>query len=213
MRYPLQKLPLDRIVVGGIWVGLLALILCFFFTERCSLLTPDQQGDRWMKRGESIRAAESYQDAQRIGVAYYRAGNFKAAARAFRQGGSAEAQFNRGNALVMQGLYTEAMTAYDNALDVRPSWEAATVNREIARVRAERLKTEGGEMTGGMLGADEIVITAGKKGEGGSEETTEGGEVMGDLEIQALWLQRIQTRPADFLKSKFAYQAQRGEAP
>ena len=191
-------------------VGFFALLYCFIFTDRCHVFTPDQQGDRWMRRGEYAQAAELYQNPMRAGAAYYRAGDFKAAARAFRRISSAEAQFNSGNALVMQGAYSDAVDAYDAALAERPGWKAAETNCEIARLRAEHLKKEGGDMTGGMLGADEIVFTSGKK-EGGESETVEGGEPLPDQALQSLWLRRIQTRPAEFLKAKFAYQAQQGD--
>ena len=54
------------------------------------------------------------------------------------------------------------MARYDRALQLRPGWEAAQVNREIARQRAARVKQEGGEGTGGQLSADAIVFTRAK---------------------------------------------------
>lgn len=38
---------------------------------------------------------------------------------------------------------------------------------------------------------------------------------MSDEAVRALWLKRVQTRPADFLRAKFAYQlgTQPGAAP
>ena len=172
-------------------------------------LTPDQQGDRLMRRSAFAEAAQRYNDPLRIGVALYRAGEFKAAAEAFGRLKTAEGQFNRGNALVMQGKYTEAVEAYDKALAVRTGWPEAAANREIARLRAEKVKKEGGDMTGGQVAADEIVFTPGKKNGGGQEETVEGGEKMSDQTLQAMWLRRIQTKPADFLRAKFAYQLAR----
>jgi Ca-activated chloride channel family protein len=74
------------------------------------------------------------------------------------------------------------------------------------------LNFEGGDMTGGELGADEIVFD---NKAGSSEQTEEvaGNEPLSNQEIQALWLRRVQTKPADFLKAKFAFQqAQRGES-
>jgi hypothetical protein len=35
-----------------------------------------------------------------------------------------------------------------------------------------------------------------------------GGE-LSDAQLQALWLRRVQTNPADFLRAKFAYQLSR----
>ena len=172
-------------------------------------LTPDQQGDRLMHRNEFAEAAKRYRDPLRIGVALYRAGEYKEATHAFGRLKTAEGQFNRGNALVMQGKYNEAVEAYETALGARPGWREAEANREIARLRAEKLKKEGGDMTGGKLAADEIVFTSGKKDGGDQEETVEGGEQISDQMLQAMWLRRIQTKPADFLRAKFAYQLAR----
>ena len=170
--------------------------------------TADQQGERLLRRGEFAEAAERFRDPLRGGSAWYRAGEFEKAAAAFMRSTAPEAHYNRGNSLVFLGKYDEAVEAYDKALAKRPDWEAARSNRELALNRAERLKREGGEGTGGKLGADEIVFEPGKKGGGGEETevTAEGGE-MSDQELQALWLRRIQTKPADFLKAKFSWQA------
>jgi len=191
----------------------LILILTALLVSGCSSdywLTPDQQGDRLMHREQYAEAGETYSDSFRAGVAYFLAGEFKAAARTFGRLKTPEAQFNRGNALVMQGKYMEAMAAYEKALDARPHWIEAKANREIARLRAERVKKEGGEMTGGKLEADDFVFTAGKKNGEGEKEVTDGGNPLSDEALQALWLRRIQTKPADFLRAKFAYQAQQG---
>jgi Ca-activated chloride channel family protein len=59
------------------------------------------------------------------------------------------------------------------------------------------LKQEGGDMTGGMLAADEIVFTSGKKNGRGQEQAAEGGDEISDQALQAMWLRRIQTKPAD----------------
>ena len=49
---------------------------------------------------------------------------------------------------------------------------------------------------------------------GDQEVEIAGGEPLSDQEIQALWLRRLQTEPADFLKSKFSFQnAQQGDLP
>ena len=56
-----------------------------------------------MRRNAYAEAAERYRDPLRIGTALYRAGEFKEAAQVFGRLKSPEGQFNRGNALVMQG--------------------------------------------------------------------------------------------------------------
>ena len=55
------------------------------------------------------------------------------------------------------------------------------------------------------IGADKIVFDKDKSNEG-QETELEGAKALTDPEIQALWLRRVQTRPADFLRAKFAWQ-------
>jgi Ca-activated chloride channel family protein len=54
---------------------------------------------------------------------------------------------------------------------------------------------------------DEIVMD--QKGENTPGEKKEPGEgAADDATLQATWLRRVKTRPQDFLKAKFAWQAQ-----
>lgn len=178
-------------------------------------LTPDQQAQRLFDSGDFTTAADLFTSPQRRGAALFRAGEFEAAANAYARVNSAEGHYNRGNALLMGGKYDEAMTAYARALELRPDWPEAINNLEIAQLRAERTRQEGGDMTGGKLQADDIVFDTEKRDtEGDGQEQVEGGQALSDPELQALWLRRVQTRPADFLRAKFAFQlaAQRDEA-
>ncbi len=175
-------------------------------------LTPDQQGWRHFQRGEFEEAAAAFQDPLWSGTAWYRAGEFEKAAQQFARRDSAEAYFNQGNSQLLLGKYDAAVSCYDRALQKRAQWPEAIENRAIATARAKALDFEGGDMTGGELGADEIVFD---NKAGSSEQTEEvaGNEPLSNQEIQALWLRRVQTKPADFLKAKFAFQqAQRGES-
>lgn len=190
---------------------------CLVAADTCSptgfLLTDDQQGRRLYRQGEFAEAAKRFRDPQWRAAALYRAGEFKAAAGIYAGLDTVEADFNHGNALLMQGRYPEAIEQYDRALALRPGWQAAAVNRSIAAARAERVKKEGGDMTGGMLGADEISFEKGK-GSGGQTEEAVGTEPQSPAEMRAVWLRQVQTQPADFLKAKFAYQrAMKGKAP
>ncbi|MEX0330090.1 MAG: tetratricopeptide repeat protein [Puniceicoccaceae bacterium] len=187
-----------------------ALAWCLY-SGSFALFRPDQVGMRMYTRGDYNSAAVAFSDPQWKGAALYRDGAFKDAGAIFAGQDTAESAFNRGNSLVMQGQYEEAVRRYDRALELRPGWEDATVNRDIARARAELLQREGGEMTGGMLGADEIVFTEGSSSPSSGEEVVEESMQMTDSELQALWLRQVQTKPADFLRAKFAYQFARGD--
>lgn len=167
--------------------------------------TPDQQGRNHFERGEYAEAALAFRDPLWQAAAWYRAGEFEKAARAFARIDTAEARYNEGNAWLMHGDYTTAVARYDQALEKRPGWQAAAENRAIAVARGEMTKAEGGDMGDQQIGADKIVFDKKAKNLGRDTETS-GGKTLSDMEIQALWLRRVQTRPADFLKAKFAFQ-------
>jgi Ca-activated chloride channel family protein len=139
------------------------------------------------------------------GAAWYRAGEFERAAQAFALRNTEEANFNLGNAWLMRGKYETAIAGYDRALEKRPDWREARENRELAVARAKMIEQQGGEMGDQMIGADEIVFDK-KKKSGGQETEIAGEQAVSDASIQAIWLRRVQTKPADFLKAKFAYQ-------
>ena len=173
--------------------------------------TPDQQAQRLFDTGDYAAAASLFTDPMRIGTAWFRAGEFKRAAAAFGQLTSVEGFFNRANALFFQGEYEQAIAVYDQVLAQRPGWRAAADNRAIALARKEKLApTEddaGG--TGGMLSADEIVFdTTGRTKNVKGEQTTEGGTGGSDAAMREMWLRRVETKPADFLRARFASQLQ-----
>ncbi|MEM7145271.1 MAG: tetratricopeptide repeat protein [Verrucomicrobiota bacterium] len=167
--------------------------------------TPDQQGDRLMKRGEYAAAAKAYRDPMRQGVAWFRAGEFEKADQSFARSASPEAEYNRGNCLIMLGKYDDAVSRYDRALELRPDWPDAMANRDLAIARAKLVEQKGGDMGDQKIGADEITFDKPNNNEGQDTDLT-GDKPATDEALQALWLRRVQTSPADFLKSKFAYQ-------
>lgn len=169
-------------------------------------LTPDQHGRLLLAEDRPADAARAFRDPLWRGVALFRAGDFKESAQAFAARDTAEGAFNQGNALVMLGQYDDALKRYDRALALRPGWPAALNNREIARIRGERKKLEGGETGNTDTKPDEIVFDKTKKG--GEDSTVEAEKPMSDEAVRALWLKRVQTSPADFLRAKFAYQLQ-----
>ncbi len=173
--------------------------------------TPDQRADRLFRDGQFEQAAETYQDPCRRGVALYRAGDFKEAAAAFATVSSPEAAFDSGNALVMLGKYDDAIKSYGRALSLRPGWTEAGENRAVAVVRRDRLKFGGGDATGGQEKADKIVFEKGKNPNAGAKTEVAGGDPLSDEELRGLWLRRVQTKPADFLRAKFAFQVQAKE--
>lgn len=190
--------PLGVQAGSGAWAGL--------------WFTPDQQGQRYFGRGEYVEAAQAFHDPMWQGAAWYRAGEFEKAAQAFARRDTADAHFNQGNAWLMRGKYATAIASYERALERQPNWKEAADNRDIALARAKKAEQKGGDMGDQTIGADKIVFDKNARNEGQETEIT-GGKALSDKEVQALWLRRVQTRPADFLKAKFAYQQAQDQEP
>jgi len=170
-------------------------------------LTPDQQAQRMLNGGEFKEAANHFTDPMHRGVALFRAGEFKAAGAEFGRVDTPDGAFNRGNALVMQGKYEDAIAAYDIALAGNPEMKAAEENRAIAEIRAKNMERPEGDQGGPTeVGADEIVFDESGKSSEGDEYQVESEQALSQEEIQEMWLRRVQTKPADFLRSKFSYQ-------
>lgn len=205
----------NKYILSGILAISVGSMLAALYLAKWSpvnlFLTPDQQGRLAMARKDYAQAADRFEDPMQRGAALYRAGNFKEAAAAFGQDDSAEALYNRSNALVMLGNYDEAMAGYRKALDKRPGWKEAGDNLELATEREKRLHppNEGDEGTGGELPPDKIVFDkqAANAPEDQKETVSGGAQRLSDAELRAMWLRQVQTRPADFLRAKFAYQA------
>lgn len=179
-------------------------------------LTPDQQGQRAFDRGDYEEAAKRFTEPARIGAALFAARDFEGAAAVFGRQSGPEGPFNRGNALIFLGRYEDAIASFDAALALRPDWAEAAENRAIALARLEALAPPEDDAggTGGMLGADEIVMDeTGRVSASGEEQVLEAGDAVQDeASLRALWLRRVDTRPADFLAAKFGAQLAR-QAP
>ena len=170
--------------------------------------TPDQQGRRLFERGKFAEAAKAFHDPFWQGVAWYRAGDFKQAAAAFSRRETPEAYFNKGDALLMTGSYDAAIEAYNQALKKRPGWKEAEENRDLAKARKKLTAEEGGDLGDQRVGADKVVFDQTKENPQGQETQIAGDKAMSTEAMQSLWLRKVTTKPADFLRSKFAYQYQ-----
>ena len=177
--------------------------------------TPDQQAQRLMDEGEYQQAASKFTTPERIGTALFMAGDFESAASVLGRSSSADAHYNRGNALIMLGQYETAIEAYQNALSKRPGWQAAEQNLQIAILRKEALAPPEDDYggTGGQLEADEIVFDdSGRVNNSSSEQVIDAADQqLGEDAMRAMWLRKVETRPADFLAVRFNYQLAKKE--
>ncbi len=179
--------------------------------------TPDQQGQQLMDRGKYQQAADKFTTPRRMGAALFLAGEFENAASVFGRTSSAEADYNRGNAHVMLGEYDAAIGAYQSALSKRQGWLDAEQNLQIAMLRKQAMAPpeddHGG--TGGMLEADEYVFDqSGRVDKSSSEQIVDAtDQELGEDALRAMWLRKVETRPADFLAARFNYQLATRNSP
>ncbi len=177
-------------------------------------LTPDQQGRCYVRKGDYRRAAERFRDPSWKGIAYYKSGNFEAAASEFVLVQTAEGYFDLGDACAHLGELEKAQASFEEALRRRPNDKDIQENLELvkslilekAKKKEEEEPPQGEEPT---YKPDEIKIDEkGKKGKEGEVDQAP----LSDEQVQELWMRRLQTTPSEFLRQKFAIQARSPEA-
>jgi Ca-activated chloride channel family protein len=173
--------------------------------------TRDQQARRLYEAESYAEAAARFEDPYWKGVAAYRAGDLDLATAQFARLDTPEAAYNLGNTFALMELYEDALAAYEEALAARPDWEEAQQNRDLI---AALLETPPEPEPQGQPGAppsfdpDEIQVDdKADQGEMGEVEMS----LLSDDQIAEMWMRRLQTSPADFLRWRFAAEAARQE--
>jgi len=141
------------------------------------------------------------------GVASYRAGDWENAILQFARVDTDEGWFNLANAYAKSGNNEEAVKAYDEALARRPGWTEAAENRSLVAALIPPPEPESDEEQTGEpnLPPDEVKFDEkGKKGKEGQIDQTQ----LTDEQKAQMWLRRLEVSPADFLRRKFAVQAE-----
>jgi Ca-activated chloride channel family protein len=90
----------------------------------------DQQALQLYREGRHQQAAELFSDEAWQATAKYRAGDYSAAAESWQQQEGEAADYNRANALALQGQYQNALAAYDRLLKQSPDHQDARFNRQ-----------------------------------------------------------------------------------
>lgn len=117
---PLLAIPLPQTAHAGLWDDL--------------WLTRDQQGQRALTQEDNETAARLFQNPDWAGTAAYRAGDYESAAQHFTTVDSADAWYNRGNALARAGQLDAAKAAYKESLARDP--ERTDAQENLALIEA-----------------------------------------------------------------------------
>lgn len=102
----------------------------------------DEQGKKLLDKGQAKQAAEKFEDNNWKATAYYRAGQYAKAVEQYAEDDSAQAHYNRGNALAHLGQYESAIAAYDEALKMDKQLEDAKFNRDILKKLLKQQKSQ-----------------------------------------------------------------------
>ena len=76
------------------------------------------------------------------GTAHYEAGDFRSSSAEFGKLDSADALYNRGNALALSGDFQGAIDSYDKSLEAEPDRQDAIDNRELVKSLLEQQQQE-----------------------------------------------------------------------
>lgn len=95
--------------------------------------TRDQQAQKEFNQGHVAKAAQLFQDPFWKGSAAYKSKDYQKAAEYFAQLNTAEANYNRGNALAHLGQFEQAIGAYEKALKQQPDLKDAQYNLELVK--------------------------------------------------------------------------------
>lgn len=179
-------------------------------------LTADQQGSFFYQQEEYVSAAQRYEEIYNKGLSYYAAQDFYNAIASLQSIETPEAFLATGNAFAQLNQLQESIDAYNEALALKPDYEAAKFNLNwvsgLKILDEKEYEDVGG--TGGQLSANEFVVddkADDAVGEMNEQEMRAQG--LSDKQMQDMWMRRVQTTPGDFLAYKFAYQSQQKEQP
>ncbi len=201
------------------WMSILLVALAVFGAEPAHadeskvadlFWTPDQQGRRHLDAGEFEAAAAHFEDPMWKGVAFYKAGDYASAVEQFARLDTAAAWFNLGNSYARLERFDDALKSYDEALKRQSGYADARFNRDlVAKIKKKEEEDDEEPAEGGSRLEPDKIVPGDKDDETKrpeQEETVMGGTM--DEKMAEVWMRQVQTRPADFLRMKFAIQSQ-----
>lgn len=201
----------------------------------------DQQAWKALRQEQPDRAAALAEAPELAGEAWYRRGDYGKALEAWTGLDTADAHYNRGNALAYGGDLDGAIAAYDRALEIDPDMLDAIYNRNLVEQMKEQQEQEQQDQEGDKGESDpsdeqQESEQSEQEEEGESEQSESSDEQQEeqqgqneqqeqqqvdyseewseeDAQAMEQWLRRIPDDPGGLLRRKFRYQHQRRGAP
>ncbi len=175
--------------------------------------TPDQQGRLAFEDRRFSEAADLFEDPLWKGTAAYRAGRYQEAAQFFARVPTAQGFFNMGNALIKAREYYPAVEAFRQAVAEDPDFAPARHNLEVAEfvtAYLERLREQSDTGEQSELGADEFKFD--NRQDKGVEMVINDTSRM-EAKSADQWMRAVDTESSEFLRMKFALEADRQGQP
>ncbi|OJJ13495.1 hypothetical protein BKI51_05705 [Alphaproteobacteria bacterium AO1-B] len=175
--------------------------------------TPDQQGQMAFENKDYQTAADLFEDPLWKATALYRAGKYEEAAELYAWQDSADAAIGEGLSLIKSRSYRPAIAAFEKAVERDPDNKAAQHNLELARyildyIETTREQSDTGEDSG--IGADDVVYdNEAGRGTDSQQPPQSTSETVPETAEQ--WMRTVDTSTGDFLRSRFALEAARGQ--
>lgn len=187
--------------------------------------TPEQRAQQALNHEDYALAAELFPDAYRQGFAHYMDGDFEAVVETLAEVDTSDALFLVGNAYSHQRDYFSARVPYTKILERDPDHTAAAHNLAIIDAIIKKMMEMGDsqapekgdpppskgvdlppEMAEDMEGHKEF-------GPRPPPEQLSADQLLNDPELAELWMQQVQSDPADFLAAKFSLQRAHDTSP
>ncbi|WP_420411565.1 VWA domain-containing protein [Roseibium sp.] len=175
--------------------------------------TPDQLGQRAFDNKDYQTAADLFEDPLWKATALYRAGKYEEAAELYAWQESTDAAMGEGLSLIKSRSYRPAIAAFKKAVERDPDNKSAQHNLELARyildyIETTREQSDTGEESG--IGADDVVYdNEAGRGTDSQQPPQSTSETVPETAEQ--WMRTVDTSTGDFLRSRFALEAARGQ--
>ena len=105
----------------------------------------DQLGQDALQHGDNTKAAELFNNPEWKAAAEYKAGNYEQAIEQLNNINTADAHYNRGNALAKSGQLDEAIKAYNRATDLQTDHEDAKHNKDLIEKAKQKNEQQSSE--------------------------------------------------------------------
>lgn len=174
--------------------------------------TPDQQGRRLYEAHDYPGAAAAFADPEWRAAALFRAGRYAEAAEALAPIQTSLAQYNRGTALVRGRDYQGAEAAFEASLRLDPANADAQANLAVTKAIIAYLTEERDAEDQGAPSEPPDDTVSDLAGDKGRRVQIDAASQLSE-DAAAEWMRSVETRPADFLKSRFAIEAAKPAAP